>query len=167
MNDHISELMKHLGLEPLPDEGGFFVRSYRSRESIDARQFNKVYDGDRPLATAIYYLLTPSTFSAIHKLSGDEVFHFYLGDPVEMLELFPDGSGRTVILGHDILNGMKCQHVVSGGVWQGSKLVPGGKYALLGTTMSPGFDRRDFKKGNRSELLAQYPAHATLISQLL
>lgn len=164
----LSELMRILELKPLPNEGGFFRETYRSPETIEAQSFKQGHGGPRALSTAIYYLLTPTSFSALHKLPGDEMFHFYCGHPVELLELFADGNGsRTVTLGPDIRSGMKFQHVVPGGVWQGSRLVKGGEYALLGTTMAPGFDYADFVKGNREELVEKYPAHRTLISELL
>ena len=124
------------------------------------------YPGDRAAGTAIYYLLTPDTFSALHRLPGDEIFHFYLGDPVEMLQLKPDGSGEVVVLGHDIAAGMRPQHVVPGGVWQGSRLRAGGSYALLGTTMSPGFDYNDYESGTRESLTQLYPQHSAMIASL-
>jgi hypothetical protein len=111
-------------------------------------------------------MLTPDTFSAMHRLNGDEVYHFYLGDPAEMLILKPDGTGETLLMGQDIVSGMRLQHVVPGGVWQGSRLRPGGKFALLGTTMAPGFDPADFELGSRDELSARYPACAELIAAL-
>jgi predicted cupin superfamily sugar epimerase len=167
MRPTLSEVMTLLDLKPLREEGGFFNETYRSVETIDARQFQRGHGGTRSLSTAIYYLLTPTSFSAMHKVPGDEIFHFYIGDPVEMLELFPDGSGRTVTLGRDISRGMHFQHVVPGDIWQGARLVPGGEYALLGTTMAPGFDYADFVKGNRDELTRMYSSHAELITQLL
>ena len=156
----IDEIKKSLHLQPHPNEGGYFAETYRSTELIDA------HGGQRSLATAIYYLLTPDSFSTMHKVTGDEIFHFYLGDPVEMLMLFPDGSSEIVILGTDVLAGMKPQHVVSGGVWQGSRLVKGGRYALLGTTMSPGFAYEDYTHGNREELTKKYPQRAQMIQEL-
>ena len=161
------ELMRILDLKPLPEEGGFFAETYRSLENIDARELKRGHTGSRSLYTAIYYLLTPTFFSSLHKLPGDEMFHFYAGDAVELFQLFPDGTARTVMLGPGVRNDMRFQHVVPGGVWQGSRLVKGGEYALLGTTMSPGFDHADFVKGNRQELVLKYPAHAKLISELL
>ena len=92
-------------------------------------------------------MLTPDTFSAMHRLKGDEVFHFYLGDPVEMLLLKPDGRAEAVLLGQDLSAGMRVQHAVAGGTWQGSRLAPGGKYALMGTTMAPGFDPSRLRTG--------------------
>ena len=95
----------------------------------------------------------------------DEVFHFYLGDPVEMLELLPDGRGRVTVLGAG-LDGMRPQHVVPGGVWQGSRLRAGGAWALLGTTMSPGFAYEDYEHGG-PELVTRYPEHGDLVRALL
>jgi predicted cupin superfamily sugar epimerase len=103
-------------LKPHPEEGGFFVETYRSTETLSRELLPNRYKGDRSFSTAIYYLLTPGTFSTIHRLRSDEVFHFYLGDPVEMLQLWPDGSGRILILGSDILNGMEPQVIVPRGV---------------------------------------------------
>jgi len=163
----VLDLMRILDLKPLPEEGGFFAETYRSAENIDARELKRGHTGPRSLCTAIYYLLTPTSFSSLHKVPGDEMFHFYAGDPVELFELVPNGTARRVMLGSDLRNGMKFQHVVPGGMWQASRLVPGGEYALLGTTMSPGFDYADFVKGNRQELVKTYPAHAKLISELL
>lgn len=161
--DQIRALLK---LEPHPIEGGYFVETYQSALRIPRASLPTLYSGDRAAGTAIYYLLTPDTFSALHRLPGDEVFHFYLGDPVEMLQLKPDGSGEVAVLGHDIAEGMRPQHVVPGGVWQGSRLRTGGSYALLGTTMSPGFDYNDYESGTRESLTKLYPQHTAMIASL-
>jgi len=142
----IQELLK---LQPLQPEGGHFAETYRSAFS-----------------SAIYYMLTPDTFSAMHRLPGDEMYHFYLGDPVEMLLLKPDGTVETVLLGQNISAGMRVQHAVAGGTWQGSRLAPGGKFALMGTTMAPGFDPKEYEPGKRDALSAQYAAYAPLIAFL-
>lgn len=155
---HDAESLKRLlGLVPLPHEGGFFRETYRSSRELPATALGPAYGAPRSLATAIYYLLTPDTFSALHRLPGEEIFHFYLGDPVELVELRPDGSWRSTRLGHDLEGGMSVQHAVAGGTWQGSRLVEGGRYALLGTTMAPGFSFDDFELGERDRLLAAYP----------
>src|SRR5271165_2124106 len=136
--------VKHfLQLTPLDVEGGFFRETYRSRWQISAEYLPEGVRGARSLATAIYYLLTPESYSALHRLPGPEVFHFYLGDPVEMLQLDENGTGRIILLGQDVLGGQVVQTVVAGKVWQGSRLRPGGRFALLGTTMTPGFDFND------------------------
>ena len=145
--EQIRELLK---MQPHPIEGGFFAETYRSGKV--PRSALSGYPGDRSLSTAIYYLLTPDTFSAMHRVRGDEMFHFYLGDPIEMLQLNPDGSSEVLLLGQDIASGMRLQHNVPGGIWQGSRLNNGGKYALLGTTMAPGFEYEDYETGTRHEL---------------
>ncbi len=161
--EQIRELLQ---MKPHPIEGGYFVETYRSAQKFPEELLAASQQGERALSTAIYYLLTPETFSALHRLRGDEIFHFYLGDPVEMLQLAPDGMGQTILLGQDLAAGMRLQHTVPGGMWQGSRLVPGGQYALLGTTMAPGFDARDYESGRREELSARYPQHASRIALL-
>lgn len=160
------ELIALLHLVPLQIEGGYFIETYRSDETLKGESLPARYSGPRSLATAIYYLLTPGTFSELHRVNSDEIFHFYLGDPVEMLELHPDGSGRRIMLGGDIREGHRPQHVVPAGVWQGTRLIDGGSVALMGTTVSPGFSYDDYTSGKRDELAGAYPGFSGLIRKL-
>ena len=137
-------LIETLRLQRLPGEGGFYRETYRSSERVAATALPERYTAGKEFGTAIYYLLTPETTSALHRLPTDEIFHFYLGDPVVMLQLFPDGHGETITLGPDILSGQVVQCVVPKFVWQGAALVAGGRFALMGTTMAPAFDFADF-----------------------
>jgi predicted cupin superfamily sugar epimerase len=162
------EIITALGLEPHPIEGGYFRETYRASGLIPASALPTGYPGQakRSLGTSIYYLLTDTTFSEMHRLPTEEIFHLYLGGPVRMLQLFPDSTGKEVVLGVDIQRGQEPQVIVPAGVWQGSRLEPGVGLALLGATMAPGFDYADYEQGKRSNLLAQYPSHADLITQL-
>ena len=99
-------------------------------------------------------------------MASDEIFHFYLGDPVEMLQLWPGGSGKRVLIGTDIERGMAPQVVVPHGVWQGARLAAGGKFALLGCTVSPGFEYADYERGSRQQLCEVYPAYRDMIRAL-
>ncbi len=144
------ELIDALDLRPLEFEGGYYRETYRSDAS-----------------TAIYYLLTIETFSAMHRISGDEVFHFYAGDPVEMLQLHPDGGHSLVIIGNNIQAGQQPQVVVTAGTWQGCRVMAGGGWALLGTTVAPPFDPADFELGDRDALVSAYPDCADAISRLV
>jgi predicted cupin superfamily sugar epimerase len=155
-----------LHLEPHPIEGGYFFETYKSADNLSGASLPSAYSGERALSTAIFYMLTPDTFSALHRLPGDEMFHFYLGDPVEMLQLKPDGTGEAILLGQNIAAGMRLQHNVPGGVWQGCRLCPGGKFALMGTTMAPGFAYDDYEVGQRKALTAQFPPYSGLIALL-
>ena len=162
------QIIEQLGLEPLPVEGGLFFQTYCSPETISHRHLPERYQENKPFGTAIYYFLTAEadSFSALHKLPTDEMYHFYLGDPVELLQLHPDGTSKRIILGQDILSGQKVQHLVPRGAWQGSHLIPGGKFALLGTTMAPGYTPEDYVGGDPDELITQYPEQVDLIKQL-
>lgn len=158
------EIIKLLQLQPHPKEGGYFRETYRSADSFT--DLPSRYRGKRSASTAIYYLLTPESFSAMHRLASDEVFHFYLGSPVEMLNLFPDGHGTVVSLGSDLTAGQSPQIMVPAGVWQGSRLASGGQFALMGTTVAPGFDFADYESGQREKLIEQYPQFAKMIREL-
>lgn len=163
-----AEEVKHLlGLTPHPREGGWFVQTYAASETIASAAFADLrYAGPRRTSTAIYYLLEPENFSEMHRLRSDEVFHFYAGDPVEMLQLAPDGRGRRIVIGNDLAAGQIPQVVVERDVWQGARLVHGGRWALLGCTVSPGFEYEDYESGNRRDLTAKWPAFAEKITTL-
>jgi predicted cupin superfamily sugar epimerase len=160
------DLKKLLKLEPHPCEGGWFAETWRSEETISETALPERYTSKRAAGTAIYYLLEPHTFSEMHRLASDEIFHFYIGDPVEMLQLWPDGSVQMILLGHDLAAGMQVQTVVPKNVWQGSRLRSGGRFALLGCTVSPGFDYADYQTGKRDALITQFPAAREMICSL-
>jgi predicted cupin superfamily sugar epimerase len=160
------EIINLLKLKPLSNEGGYFVETYKSDEVLSRSTLPERYGSDRSLSTAIYYLLTPDSASLLHRLKSDEVIHFYLGDPVTMLQLHPDRSSEVITLGSDLKAGERPQVVVSRNVWQGMCLVDGGKFALLGTTVAPEFTFEDFELGNRRGLIEKYPASSDLIQLL-
>lgn len=152
----VSEIVGLLGLEPLPVEGGLFVQTWRS-----------VGDDDI-VGTATIAALTDEadSFSAMHRLPVDELWHFYLGDPIELLLLHDDGSATTPRLGQDVLGGDALQLVVPAGTWMGAALAPGGQWAVFGNTMAPGFRSSFFEGGARDELVAGWPAVADHIDRL-
>jgi uncharacterized protein len=143
----------------LPQEDVHFTPTYESRE--------KGADG-KPLCTAMIAMLTADehSFSDMHRLPTDELWHFYLGDPVELLLLHPDGRDDLVILGTDVLNGHRVQTVVPRGTWMGARLRPGGEYGVYGNTMAPGFVPSDFEPADAETLTARWPRHAALITAL-
>jgi predicted cupin superfamily sugar epimerase len=161
--DKIRALLK---LEAHPLEGGYFAETWRGIPDLPGELIGAPGIGRRSIGTAIYYLLTPETFSSMHRLRWDEIFHFYLGDPVEILMLGPSGEGRVATLGTDLAAGQRPQLVVPAGTWQGARLAAAGRVALLGTTMAPGFDAADFETGERALLASQWPAHAETITAL-
>ena len=160
------DVKKLLGLKPHPREGGWYVRTYEAAELIAADAFaDGRYAGARRTGTAIYYLLEAETFSEMHRLQSEEVFHFYAGDAMEMVQLREGGRGAKIVIGNDLVRGQRPQVVVERGVWQGSRLVEGG-WALLGCTVSPGFEFEDYEAGDRAELSAGWPEFAGEIAAL-
>jgi len=160
------QIIEMFDMRPLEPEGGYFVETARANELIESSALPSRYGRTKALYTSILYLLTADTKSLLHRLPTDEIFHFYLGDPVEMLQLCPDGTGKTVILGHDLAAGQQIQLTVPRGVWQGTHMLAGGRWALLGTTMAPGFDPSDYKAGVRDDLAQRYPEYRELIITL-
>lgn len=163
------EVIDLLRLEPLPLEGGYYRETFRAPIVVPEEGLPGDYYGDRNASTAIYFLITPEENSALHVLPSDEVFHFYRGDPVEMLRLYPDGVGSVARLGPDLAAGERPQVVAPGGVWQGCRLAGGGAWALLGCTVAPGFDFRDFHIATPVDILDlvdRYPQHEEMIRDL-
>ena len=169
------DVKKILKLEPHPREGGCFCETYKSEAvfsaSVYANSSQPVhYDGPRRLATAIYYLLEPGNFSEMHRLRSDEVFHHYAGAAVEMLQLWPGGRVERIMIGKDLQAGQRPQVVVPKGIWQGSRVVPAaatdGAWALLGCTVSPGFEYADYETGTRAELVESFPEAKEMIYAL-
>ena len=160
-----------LGLAPLPWEGGFFRETYRADASIPAAALPARYapaSHPRVACTHIYFLLRTGVVSAMHLVRSDEVFHHYLGDPVEQLHLSPGGSAHLLTIGPDLAAGHRPQALVPAGTWQGARVQPRGihGFALLGCSVSPGFDWADFELGDAQRLAERWPDHAELIHAL-
>jgi hypothetical protein len=155
--DEIKTLLK---LAPHPVEGGFFRRTYTAQHTVDLPR------GTRAIGSAIYYLLEPESFSELHVLESDEIFHFYLGDPAEMLHLYPDGTSAVFTLGPNLAAGQHVQLLVPAGVWQGMRLIGKGRVALVGCTVTPGFDFADYRNAPYAELASKWPDQAEMIRAL-
>ena len=142
-------MARHLGMEPIPIEGGWFRVTWRS----DA-------------AGAIVALFTDAEdgFSALHRLAVTELWFAHAGDPFELLLLRPDGSSDVVILGGDVRAGQHAQVVVAPGVWMGGR--PLGRWSLLSTVTVPPFTDDAFAVGERDALVAGYPTRREEIERL-
>lgn len=155
---NIEQIIKQLNLEPLDIEGGFFKRTYTSAD---------IFNEEQKIASAIYFVITQDDYSALHKLQkSDEMFHFYFGDPVEMLLLHENGKGERVIMSNHPGENFHPQQLVPKNTWQGTRLKPGGSFAILGVTVFPEFLYEDFVISNADELIRQYPNFAKEIRAL-
>ncbi len=158
-------IIDRLQLAPHP-EGGYFKETYRSAEIIAKDSLSSNYNGARNCCTCIYFLLTPNTFSAFHRINQDEAWHFYDGSPIDLHCISPKGVHEQIIIGRDIANGQVPQYVVPGGYWFASRVLNNDGWALCGCTVSPGFDFADFKLAERSNLVHLFPEHEAIISAL-
>jgi predicted cupin superfamily sugar epimerase len=152
------DVIRVLDLKPLPDEGGYYRETYRSAKiNAPGQIFGFNSPEPRVISTAIYFLVRPESFSALHRIKSDEVFHFYAGDSVEMIQIDESGNIAHVTIGSDIFNGETPQVVVRKGTWQALRLKSGGAWALMGTTVSPGFEFSDFELGEREKMIKMFP----------
>lgn len=159
MNATIRDLVKRFELTPHP-EGGYFRESYRSPETFQTPR------GARSATTAIYFLLPEGNVSKLHRIQSDEIWHFYLGGPLRLTEIHPDGNRREVVLGPDVKARQVLQHVVPAGVWFGATPDKGSDFSFVGCTVAPGFDFADFELGKRSELVKRFPMQRASIERL-
>jgi predicted cupin superfamily sugar epimerase len=146
------QIIDSLALAPHP-EGGFYRETYRAQGKF----------GTHEHSTGIYYLLTPGQKSALHRITSDEMWHFYLGSPIRIAEIAAGGAVTETILGQDLANGEVPQHTVLAGRWFGAELVNPNSFALVGCTVSPAFDFKDFELGKREELLKEFPGAKDII----
>ena len=160
LSDEVARLVTTLGLAPHP-EGGFYRESWRAPLVLNGLP----HGAPRAAHTAIYYLLPVGTFSAIHRVSSDEVWHHYDGDAVDLHLVDDEGRHHVEVLGRDLAKGERPQHVVPAGVWQAA-MPRGSRYALCGCTVAPGFDFADFEMPARAAMVELFPQHAELMTKL-
>lgn len=156
------DLINRLSLVPLEGEGGFFRQTFKDQNQVLWRQDNGTQTS-RTAGTAIYYLITQNQFSALHRLPQTEIIHFYLGSPVEMAQISPEGHLKKLVLGQNLTEGHQLQVVIEKNTWQGTRLQGNGDWALLGATVSPGFEFEDLEVASRDRLISLYPQYKDTI----
>ena len=155
------KLVDQLRLSPHP-EGGYFVETFRS-----PTQLTLANGRTRSAGTAIYFLLPTGSFSALHRVSSDETWHFYEGDTLELTTITEEGILARATLGRDLVAGQRPQLNVPAGVWQAAKPQNNSfGYTLVGCTVAPGFDFADFEMPSRADLMQLFPQHSESIDGL-
>ena len=151
------EIKGMLGLQPHPT-CGFVAETYRSPLKIPANALPEAYEGDRPYASALYFLVTPEAQIVMHRIRSDQLYHHYLGDPLEVLMLYPDGGDAIATVGSDLRSDMRPQLLIPGGTFHTSRLKPGAAgWALLASTEWPGVEPPDMEHGDIKALVEAYP----------
>ena len=150
------EIKAMLGLEPHPT-CGFVAETYRSPLKIPTGTLPHAYESERPYASALYFLVTPQAQIVMHRIRSDQLYHHYLGDPLEVLMLFPDGTGAVAAVGSDLAAGQRPQLFIPGGTFHTSRLASEASFALLASTEWPGVEPPDVEHGDIEELMMAYP----------
>jgi len=165
MKQSVDKIIKKLQLLPHP-EGGYFKETYRSLGEIEEQNLEPKYKGKRNYSTCIYFLLTSDNFSALHRIKQDEIWHFYDGSPICLHVISELGDHTEYIIGRDLEKGEIPQFVVPGGCWFAAEVINKNSYSLVGCTVSPGFDFRDFELKTKKELVSLFPDKEEIISKL-
>jgi predicted cupin superfamily sugar epimerase len=153
-----------LGLEKHP-EGGYFVETYRSSESIAQSALAKRYNRERTASTAIYFLLKSEDRSHFHRLRSDEIWHFYSGSTAKLWIISPQGEATEHLVGSGLERGEKFQTIIPHGHWFAAEVLEPNSYVLVGCTVAPGFEFEDFQLAKKDELLKMFPQHEALITR--
>ncbi len=164
-----ADIIRHFDLKPLPVEGGYYRVTYTGDLRLPASVLPPSIRSERPAKSAIYYLLTANTISRLHRLESDEMWHFYLGDSVDLFVFGTEDDYTKVELGHDLLDGQTVQAVVPAQSWFGARLQTGGGWALMACTLAPAYSDEDFSLPDDAEfdsLLARYPAQQNILHEL-
>ena len=158
------DLISFYGLLPHP-EGGFYKRTYEADQVISKDCLGNEFNGERIISTAIYYLLTPGTFSAFHRIKSDELWHFYKGTSLHIHVIDASGDYKILKLGDNLADGESFQHVVKAGSWFASIPSNPDGYSFVGCTVSPGFDFSDLEIADGEQLSHLFPQHELLIKR--
>ncbi|HEY7695444.1 MAG TPA: cupin domain-containing protein [Nitrososphaeraceae archaeon] len=160
LNKNAKFWIEKLKLQKHP-EGGYFTSTYVSDKKIDLPD----YDGFRSTCTSIYYLLAGNQFASFHTIKSDEIWHFYSGSSLTLHMIYSNGEMEQILVGPNYDKGERFQVIIKSGCWFAATINDKKSYSLVGCTVSPGFDYRDWKIGDRRTLLEQYPQYSRLIKK--
>ncbi len=161
-----NKIIEKYGLLSHP-EGGHYLETYRSNGTIlEASLPTNTKGSERNYSTGILFLLPQGSISRFHRIKSDEMWHFYLGGPMSVVEIHDDGSIKETVLGRDILIGEQLQYVVPANCWFASFPHYETEYSFVGCTVAPGFDFLDFEMAKRDDLLEKFPDHEEIITKL-
>jgi len=165
MNKKAKEYIKKLQLKPHP-EGGYYKELYRAGELILPNHLPTRFKSSRTFSTSIYFLLEGKQISTFHRLKADELWHFYDGSTLIIYIIDESGELRKLKLGSNVEDGEMFQVQIKNNNWFGAELLDKSSYALIGCTVSPGFEFEDFELGDKIELSKKYPEHKNIILKL-
>jgi hypothetical protein len=141
-----------------PTTCGYVSEPYRSSWQVPQSALPPTYEGSRPLGNVLYFLVTPEARVRLHRIRSDQMYHHYLGNPLEVLLLYADGRSEVKLVGGDLAAGMRPQLFIPGGTFHTARVAAGGDYALLGTSVWLRAEPADVEMGSADALAATHPA---------
>ncbi|MDP2038984.1 MAG: cupin domain-containing protein [Ignavibacteria bacterium] len=157
-------IAERLSLQPHP-EGGYFKEVYRAEDKIEMVALPKRFSGDRNVCTSIYFILAGNDKSHFHKIKSDEIWHFYSGSVLFLHQIDINGNYSRIKIGNDIVAGETPQAIIPHGNWFAAEVEDKNSFALVGCTVSPGFDFADFELAKQKDLCGKFPQHSDLIKR--
>jgi uncharacterized protein len=151
------EIRALLGLHP-HQTCGYTNEIYRSSLVIPKDVLPSVYDGPRTLGGFLYFLVTREAPVRLHRIRSDQMYHYYSGQPLEVLLIGADGTCSTSIIGPALEQGMRPQLLVPSNTFHAARVLGDGDYSLMGTTVWLRAEPSDVEMGNAEALAAAYPA---------
>ncbi len=155
----VDEICSVLDLEPNATCGSVRV-SFVSKQAIAAGGLSGPFADGRPLGSALYFLVTPDAPVRLHRIRNEQLYHYYLGDALEVFLLHSDGCSECVIVGPDIRAGQHLQLLIPGNTFHTARVIGDQRWFLGGSTEWPGVVPADVEIGNVDELAGKYPAVA-------
>jgi predicted cupin superfamily sugar epimerase len=139
---------------------GFVRVTFLSKQSIAPGGLPAPFADGRPLGSALYFMVTPGAPVRLHRIRNDQLYHYYLGDPLEVFLLHADGTTERIIVGPDLRNGQRVQLLIPGNTFHTARLTGHRRWFLGASTEWPGVMPADVDIGNLDELAGKYPAVA-------
>src|SRR5262245_26023693 len=159
-------IIQQLGLRPHAT-CGFTTETYVSDLQIPAGSLSDDYPGGRPLGGVLYFLVTPQAGVRLHRIRSDQMYHHYLGEPLEVLLVYPSGGAEIRVIGSELSAGMRPQLLIPGGTFHAGRVRSGSGYALLGTSVWARPEQADVEPAEPEKLLAAYPSARAAIKQFM
>ena len=159
------QIRKLLELEPNAT-CGFVKLTFVSPQALAAGTLPAPFAQARPVGSALYFMVTPDAPVRLHRIKNDQLYHYYLGDPLELFLLHADGRSERIVVGPDIAAGQRVQFLIPGNTFHTAQLVGQKRWFLGASTEWPGVIPDDVEIGDLDALAAKYPAIATEIKAI-
>jgi uncharacterized protein len=146
---------------------GFVRQTYLSALSIAPNGLPAPFADGRPLGSALYFMVTPTAPVRLHRIRNDQLYHYYLGDPIELFLLHADGNAERIVVGPDLRAGQRVQQLIPGNTFHTARIIGRRRWFLGASTEWPGVVPADVEIGNLDALAGRYPTVAAELRTIM